>query len=439
MEERKNRTAARRSVTVIGAGASGMTAALTAARGGCQVTIIDRNQRPGKKLSATGNGKCNFTNAEMGPERYRGGDPAAIARIIGSFGTSEAVGLFRSLGIEPAVRNGYYYPASLQASSVCQAFSLELKRYGVTVISEVAARSAGRIHGRFCVQYMQKDGTVREAASDALILSCGSPAGVSVPKRAQPVTGYAIAESFGHHLVPVLPSLCGLHCTDFQKEWAGVRQQGRITVRTQKGETASDCGELQLTDYGISGIPVFQVSRLASAALAEGQQVTAELNFRPRETREELRAFLDDRMERFPSRTAAELLCGIFPPRLIQVMVHRAGISPDGRLTDGPRKERLMDAIQKMEIRITGTNPISQAQCAAGGIRLSEIDPGTMESRLVPGLYLTGEMLDADGICGGYNLQWAWATGTLAGRAVSGGKDARQRLRFGSPSDREER
>ena len=410
----------KKSVLIVGAGASGLTAALTAARGGCGVTLVDRNQRPGRKLSATGNGKCNFTNAAMHPDDYHGDSPEGIRQVIGGFGTREAVALFRSIGIEPVEKNGYYYPASMQASSVCQAFRMELDRAGVRWITETAAVRAERRGKKFFLTLRGKDGAERMETADALILSCGSPAGVSVPGKEKPVTGYDLARQLGHHIEPVRPALCGLHCADFPREWTGVRQQGRITLRAETGESLSETGELQLTEYGISGIPAFQVSRLASLACSEGKKVTAVLNFCPDLSREELLAFLEDRRRRFPSRTASELLCGIFPAKLIAGLCHRAGFSGEEVPAGAGQLERLAGEIRHTQVRVTGTNPLSQAQCAAGGILLSEMDPASMQSRLMPGLFVTGEMLNADGICGGYNLQWAWATGVLAGRAVRG-------------------
>lgn len=392
-------------VLIIGAGASGMTAAVTAARRGHKVTLVDCNDRVGKKILATGNGKCNFTNAIMSPDCFRSENPEIAGRILSGFGTKETLRFLGGLGIEPAVKNGYYYPASGQASSVVSVFEMELKHLGVSLMLGQKASDIKRTENGFSV-------TVGETTvgADSVILSCGSKAGISPQKAAG---GYELAQKMGHSLTMMVPGLTGIRCRgNFRSEWSGVRTEGRITVRLQNGKRnpilATDVGELQLTDYGVSGIPAFQVSRFAAMALAGRKRVIVELDFFPHVSQKELEEMLSGRQKRMRYKSAEEMLIGLLPDKLIRVFRKQAGDSP----------QALAACMKSFVLEVAEVNPIHQAQVCAGGVRLTEIQEETMESRIIPGLYLTGEMLDAEGICGGYNLQWAWATGTLAGKSV---------------------
>lgn len=401
-------------VLVIGAGASGMTAAVVAARRGCQVTLIEGNDRIGKKLLATGNGKCNFTNRYLSSECFRSETPDAVWAVLSRFGTEDTIRFLGSLGIEPAERNGYVYPASGQAASVVSVFETELKHLGVELVLGKRVTEVTGQKGAF----FAAAGEERYKGS-AVILACGSKAGISPNKEAG---GYELAQRMGHSLTRMVPGLTGLRGKgNWLREWSGVRREGRIAIYESGGRTnrllAEDTGELQLTDYGISGIPAFQVSRFAAMALAEGKQVQAEIDFFPGLSDGELLSLLIDRRNRMKYKTCRELLVGLLPDKLAGVCLKRTGAA-EGKRPDERALSGLADCMKSWAMPITAVNPISQAQVCAGGVRLTQINGATMESRLAPGLYLTGEMLDAEGICGGYNLQWAWATGAIAGRSV---------------------
>ena len=414
-----------------------MTAALTAARRGCSVTLLERNQRTGKKLLSTGNGRCNYTNRDLRPECYRSETPQALRPVLYGFGTGEAVEFLRSLGIEPAFRGDYCYPMSGQASSVTEGFDRELKRLGVRVVTGAEVTSAWKRDGRFSVTALVPDESAARGkdpgrkekgavpgrpgkkrkdeldlpsrperfSGDSLILACGSPAGIAEKNRTAEALfgGYRLAEGFGHSVTELLPALTGLVCRHgCTGVWAGVRTQACVRIESCGRVLAADTGEVQLTDYGISGIPVFQVSRFAAKALSEGNPVLARLDFFPDFSEAALLALLEARGAKLHARDNGELLTGLLNSRLIPVF--REG------------GKALAASLKNFRLPVEGVNPLSTAQVCAGGVRLDEIDPDTMESRLVPGLFLTGELLDADGICGGYNLHWAWATGTKAGK-----------------------
>lgn len=234
--------------------------------------------------------------------------------------------------------------------------------------------------------------------SDAVILANGS--------RASSISGadgsgYTLAKSLGHHIVKPLPALTALKCEgNAFKSWAGVRVEGQVTLCINNIPLKSEEGELQLTEYGISGIPVFQLSRYAVRALEEKCQVTLKVDFLPEYTQEGLYAFLKQRAENCPYKNQRELLIGLFPDKLIKVLT---------------ASENLLTAIKAFPLTVSGGLSFAQAQVCSGGVDTEETDSRTMESKLTPGLYLAGELLDVDGACGGYNLQWAWSSGAVAG------------------------
>lgn len=408
-------------VIVIGGGASGMTAAIFAARQGAAVTLLEHMDRVGKKILSTGNGKCNLTNRRMDASCYRSSAPEFPMEVLGRFGEPETETFFEELGIVLKDRNGYLYPASGQASSVLDALREELSRLGVNIVTEcgeaeVAAPGSGKggnqewtvlcKKGRFC--------------SDALILAAGSKA---APSTGSDGSGYDLAKRLGHRIIRPLPALVQLRCREkFFKQISGVRAEACVSIWADGERLAYDQGELQLTDYGISGIPVFQVSRFASVALSRGAQVKAEIDFYPELGRKELGRFLRERRQLLGDRNADSFLTGWFNKKLALLFLRLAGISLDrnvSSLTETQLSE-LGRRIKQFETEIVETNPFANAQICCGGVDVREVNPHTMESKKRKGLYLAGELLDVDGICGGYNLQWAWSTGALAG--IHGGR-----------------
>lgn len=401
-------------VIVIGGGASGMTAAIEAAKRGCFVSLIDANEKTGKKILATGNGKCNFTNKHMTLDCFRSESMDSVQQVLAQFGTADTLAMMQSLGIEPVERNGYYYPASGQAASVAEVFAMELAHQRVEVKTGEKADAISKRKGRFRVSTVDTQQKKHEYEADAVILSCGSKAGVPAAKA---VDGYDLARSFGHSMTMLAPALTGLKCqAGWLKAWSGVRAEGSVSIYDGKKLLAKDTGELQLTDYGVSGIPVFQVSRFAALALQKKKQVTAVLDFFPTKSDEAVLKLLLDRKRRMDYKTYRELLVGLIPEKLIGVFLGQAGLREKDRQGD---LGRLASCMKHLELCVQDVNPIAQAQVCAGGIKLCEINCNTMESRLEKGLYITGEMLDVDGICGGYNLQWAWATGKIAGKSAA--------------------
>lgn len=404
-------------ILIAGGGASGMTAAIAAARQGASVTILEKKEMPGKKILSTGNGRCNLTNTDMRAVYFRGGERETVDKILSKFGPEDTLRFFAGMGLMTKTRGTLVYPVNDQAAAVREALAMELKRLDVQVCTGVTAERIQRSKGCFHVFTSGAAGK-HTYTGDALVLSAG---GKAAPALGSDGSGYTLASSMGHTIVKPLPALVQLRSDEsFLGKTSGVRADARIELYAGERPEASDTGEIQFTDYGISGIPVFQVSRFASDALSRGQNVKAVLDFMPGIPDRDFAVFLSGRKKIFSENTAEEFLHGLFHRKLAPVLLTRARIRWKEKMADVEDEAltRLAAVCKHFTINITGTNSFEHAQVCSGGVPLSEIEPDTMQSRIVEGLFIAGELLDADGMCGGYNLQWAWATGYLAGKAA---------------------
>lgn len=402
---------------IIGGGAAGLMAAITAAEHGAEVTILEHMPRVGKKILSTGNGKCNMTNLHMTADCYRSGVAGVPMQVIDTFSVEETIKFFRRLGILTTDRNGYVYPASGQAQTVLDALREKADSLGIRTICDSKVHTVEKQKtGTFSVK--SETGTY---VSDFVILAAGSMAAKTTGSDG---SGYDLAKSLGHKVKKPLPALVQLKCKgDFFKAIAGVRCDVRVGIYTagKYGERAAllaeDYGELQLTDYGISGIPVFQVSRYAAEALDQKKNVLAAVDFMPEFSEEELFAVLKDQRTYLGDRKAGDFINGLFNKKLAALFLKMARIKPEMNVSaiSNQKLWELVDVIKDTAFEVVGTNSYDKAQICMGGVVLKEIDTETMGSKLVPGLYFAGEILDVDGICGGYNLQWAWSSGHLAG------------------------
>ncbi|OON86086.1 hypothetical protein BXO88_09360 [Oribacterium sp. C9] len=423
-----------------------MMAAIEAARTGARVLLIERNPDPGKKLATTGNGRCNFTNLDMGDlagGKYRGENPEFAKPALEGFPPEKTIEWFREIGIEPKYRGTYVYPNSDQAASVVTALFDELENSGAEVIFDTLIRkvrldegeseklSGKRPYfqgtdpeesGTACSFMLDIEGSDTVIRAKKLIISTGSRA---VPKTGSTGDGYVWAKSLGHTLVPQVPALTGIKCKgDRYKNMAGVRTDAKLTVKIDGEMVTEEEGELQLTDYGISGIPVFQISRYAAYGLRDGKEVSVYINFFPNisDKNEDIYAFFKNRAERLQHKEMGSFFTGLLNEKLGNVLLELANI--DKTLPVSAVSEKQLKALGSVSCSFKAeceeVNPFQNAQCAAGGINTAEVNQYTMESKLVKGLYFAGEILDIDGICGGYNLQWAWSSGYMAGRAAGG-------------------
>lgn len=410
-------------VCVIGGGASGLAAAIAAARKGASVLILERMDKTGKKILATGNGKCNLTNTgiirrHIAKDAYRSSQKQFPARVLAGFDVNDTLAFFESLALYTKNKDGYIYPLSEQASAVGDSLRWELAELKADIVTgeevvQIQKTKNGSERGRFLVKTNKN-----HYKSLQLILAAGGRSNSALGSNG---SGYELCRQLGHHILPVVPALCALRCKEkFFRELAGIRVQGKVQIMIDGRLAAYDQGEVQLTAYGISGIPVFQVSRYAAYGLYEHREVTAVLDLMPEVSDDKLLQLLDNQIKMHPCRTMGMILSGLLNKKLAACLTkicHMDGDKPCRQINQH-RLMSLVTLIKKMEVNITDTNGFEQSQVTAGGVDTREINADNLSSKIVPGLFIVGELLDVDGICGGYNLQWAWATGILAGGAI---------------------
>lgn len=401
-------------IGIIGAGASGMAAALAAAENpNAQVVLFERQARVGRKLQATGNGRCNLTNLHAASGGYHGQDPDFAAPALKSMDPEATLDWFRSLGLfTVAEPSGRVYPYSDQANSVVDVLRLALEKPNITQYLGFAARRIRREGNTFLVE----DDTC-SVECHKLIIACGGLAGT---KLGGSMSGYKLLQKFGHKATRLRPALVQLKC-DWSSVTAlkGVRANCHVQILRDGEAFSQSTGELQFTDYGLSGPVIFEVSR--DACHGPGQWM-ARLDMLPHCTDEELQRELRHRGK--TDLPMDDLLTGILHNRLGRVLTKAAGIrgkQSARELTESEIRE-VCRAVKAFDVPLTEPMGMDSAQVTAGGILTDDFDPQTMESRLVPSLYACGEVLDIDGDCGGYNLQWAWSSGRCAG--LHAGKDA---------------
>lgn len=399
-------------VIIIGAGASGLMAAAAAASKGARVALLEHKDDIGKKILATGNGRCNFTNTDMSVNKFHG-SKALIKNGLSQFNYSDTIRFFKKLGIPAYDNAGYIYPNSRQAASVVAAFRMELMRLHVDVKTGINITDIKPADDRtgYCIQ--TDKGSFK---SKRLIIACGLTAS---PKLGSDGSLFRQIEALGHHIQKPLPALCGFSCDGLNfKKITGVRCDATVASVIDGQMTEQNTGELQLADYGISGIPVFQISSLMSRALNKGQKVEVIIDFLPAFSDDELNGYIKDRsITTTDNRSLNEMLNGLLNNKLLLELIHKSGVSPDkkGRLLTDDDCKSLTRSIKHTAVSVKKPRGLEFAQVCAGGIYTKEIDVRTLESKIHPGLYFCGELLDVDGICGGYNLQWAWTSGYIAG------------------------
>lgn len=399
-------------VIIIGAGASGLVAAAAAASKGARVALLEHKDDIGKKILATGNGRCNFTNTDMSVNKFHG-SKALIKNGLSQFNYSDTIRFFKGLGIPAYDNAGYIYPNSRQAASVVAAFRMELMRLHVDVKTGINITDIKPADDRtgYCIQ--TDKGSFK---SKRLIIACGLTAS---PKLGSDGSLFRQIEALGHHIQKPLPALCGFSCDGLNfKKITGVRCDATVASVIDGQMTEQNTGELQLADYGISGIPVFQISSLMSRALNKGQKVEVIIDFLPAFSDDELNGYIKDRsITTTDNRSLNEMLNGLLNNKLLLELIHKSGVSPDkkGRLLTDDDCKSLTRSIKHTAVSVKKPRGAEFAQVCAGGIYTKEIDVRTLESKIHPGLYFCGELLDVDGICGGYNLQWAWTSGYIAG------------------------
>ncbi|MBQ2902179.1 MAG: NAD(P)/FAD-dependent oxidoreductase [Agathobacter sp.] len=399
-------------LVVIGAGASGMMAAITAARANKKVCIIEKLDKAGKKLLATGNGKCNYTNAVMHTDCFHG-EKDFISFVLKQFSTEDCLDFFHSIGIYPKNKNGYYYPNSEQAASVVNALLYELERLEVKICYETVIKDIVPFENEVCME--TNKGNIY---GQHVIIATGL---LAAPKLGSDGSLFDVIKSLGHRFKPILPALCGFYCKGMKfKQISGVRAQGSVGAYIDGEKYAEDTGEIQFTDYGLSGIPVFQISHYLSKGLYEKRKVEIKVNLLPDFDKKQLVEELDYRCRIGASMPVNTLLNGLVNQKLADMIFDKAGVETDLYQSCLSESQLLKIAglLQDITVTVTNYRDYEFAQVCTGGIPLMDVDYHTLASKLVPNIQFTGEILDVDGICGGYNLHFAWATGYIAGRSI---------------------
>lgn len=426
-------------IAVIGAGASGMMAAIQAAGKGAEVTCFERKEKIGKKIYATGNGHCNFSNQKMLDPTFQIKDgfytkePSKVEQALQRIGVRKICTFFEQEGMLIRSREGYLYPYSGQAGTVVELLTRKLKQVNATIFCDVQVLAVKkRPDGRFQLVFQpgencDKKNLRNHTLFDRVILAGG---GKAAPALGSDGSGFTLAAGLGHHVTGCRPSLCGVKCEGiFFSEWAGIRTAATVRVLSM-GRTeilAENTGKVQLTDYGISGIPTFQVSHVIGEYLnslhntesVKENGVPLELDFLPDFTEEYLQQQLQTRLRNTvtESLTLADLFMGMVNRKLLACILKQKGLQWEQRISF-PDATALLQTLKHFPVNATGLNDFTQAQVTAGGVPLEEIDQN-FQSLKVPGFFLCGELLDVDGICGGYNLQWAWTSGWIAGESAS--------------------
>ncbi len=404
-------------IAIIGGGASGMMAAITAARAGSTVVIYERNDRIGKKILATGNGKCNLGNKDLTVDLYYGGSSEFIEKSLRQFGVNDTIDFFQSIGLMIKEKNGYLYPLSEQASGVLDVLRGEIQALGIKVVTEAKVNMlCSKETDKWEIGYQN----IKEVF-DKVIIACGSKA---TPKTGSDGSGYKLANQLGIQIIPTVPALVQLHCSEeYCKMIAGVRCDAQIrlfNIKDKSKELARERGELQLTEYGISGIPIFQLSRIANYCLRDKEDLIAVIDFLPDYSKEEFQTYCENRISLAKDKTVEEFFAGMLHKKLMTLFIKLSGLKTNTLMKDADKEciKQVFDLCKTFCLHVVGSNSYDNAQVCAGGVSLDEIT-SDMEIKKAKGIYFVGEVLDVDGRCGGYNLQWAWTSGYIAGMAAA--------------------
>ena len=397
-------------VVIIGGGAGGMMAALRASGvSGAQVTLLERQSRVGRKLLAPGTGRCNLTNRRLTGENYHGAQPEFVRPALAALSVDDTLALFRSLGLLTVTEpSGRVYPRSDQAGSVVDVLRFALESVGVNVVCGCEIESVRKKARGYQLTAVDGGGYF----ADRLIIAAGGCAGEKLGGTA---LGYRLLKQLGHECSALRPSLTQIRTApEWVRALKGVRADGRLSLKAGGHTVCFTEGELQFTEFGVSGPIAFEISRAVSTA-ADAQ--TLLIDFCREYSAEEVFALLAARRARFAPVAADELLTGLLQTRLGKTIVRRAGIDaqkPMAAVTDA--ELRAAAALCKCyALEISGVMGMDSAQVTAGGILTAQFRADTLESRIAPNVFACGEVLDIDGDCGGYNLQWAWSSGWLAG------------------------
>ncbi|PKK97090.1 MAG: aminoacetone oxidase family FAD-binding enzyme [Tenericutes bacterium HGW-Tenericutes-3] len=395
-------------IGIIGGGASGIFAGIVASRNNTDVTIFEKNNRIGKKILATGNGRCNYTNINASENAYN--HPSFTKDVLMQFSAQKTIEFFKELGIEPKIEDfGKAYPLSEQASSIVDVFLYELERLNIDVKTDAYVKEITKKGNQFVITLA--DGKTYQ--SDKVILATG---GKAMPSTGSDGLGYPIARKFGHHISTIFPALVKLKLdSPYLKSLNGVKISSTVQLLNNNQVIQEETGDILFASYGISGPTILDLSRKANELLNNKETPIINVKLLNQMTKEEVYK----RFEKAIDKPVDFSLVGLINKRIIPALIKNAGIEKNNTLVcdlSKIEKEILIDSLFNWYFKISGSKGFEDAQVTAGGIDIHEINQYTLESKIVPGLYFTGEVIDIDGICGGYNLQWAWSSGYVAAK-----------------------
>lgn len=403
-------------IIVVGAGASGIMTAITSKDRGLQVAILEGNNRIGKKILTTGNGRCNITNKYSNIKNFHSLNSSFPENTLKKFTVNDTLNFFKSIGL-PLIEleEGKMFPLSLQASSVLDILRFALEERAIPIHLDTKINKVTHKNGTFEIFTKQSE----IYTCNKLVLSCG---GASAPNTGSDGSGYTIAKSLGHNIISPVPGLVQLKLNYSKlKALSGIKFQGSVEAFINNKFIGKEYGELLFTDYGISGPPILQISSLISRDLYNKKQITLKIDMFPHMNYESMKEFLDNHFGVFGYRSISESLVGVLNKKLIPILLKEAQLEDIHKPCfdlSWKERENILKLIKSWEFNVYDTNSFSNSQVTCGGIDTTEVDPLTLESKKVKNLFFTGEILDVNGDCGGFNLQWAWSSGYVVGMSL---------------------
>ena len=402
-------------VIVVGGGAAGMMAAVFAARNGQNVQLLEKNEKLGKKLFITGKGRCNITNAADIEDLFTAviSNPKFLYSGFYSFTNQQVIDFFEELGVKTKIERGErVFPVSDHSSDVIAAFSRELKSLGVSVSLHTEVKELLCEQDKVCGVLLTNG---KKMKADAVIVATG---GISYPSTGSTGDGYRFARETGHRVTELLPSLVPMEVRQwYAKELQGLSLRNiEIRITDGKKKLYEEFGEMLFTHYGVTGPVILSASSVVGKTLRK-KELTLHIDLKPALSEEQLDKRILREFDANHNKQYKNSIDSLFPAKLKPVMIELSEIEPEKKVNEITKEERqrLVHLIKDFTMTLTGLRGYNEAIITKGGVSVKEIDPGTMESKIIKGLYFAGEVLDLDAVTGGYNLQIAWSTGYLAG------------------------
>lgn len=397
-------------LTIVGAGPAGIMAAITAAKNGKMVLLIEKNDCIGRKILATGNGRCNLTNNNIETKRYHGATPKFIQTVLNNFDQHQTIEFFESLGVALKEEDrGRIFPRSNQASTIVEALKHLLEKYKVDVMTETTIKSIEKDDN-----FVIKSENGEQFLAKNLLLSTGGRAAFQFGSSGD---GIFWAKKMGHSVIPIYPALVPIETEEaWVKDVQGIKVEANITSKINSKIIKESFGDCLFTHYGISG-PAVMAQAGEISPLIETNHVTITLDLYPESSEAELDKKIEEIFKNHGKRNIANCLLGLFPAKLVPEILQLAKVNPHTNASEASKSDRLriVKQIKNLVLTVKKLRPLKEAQVSRGGISTDEVNVNSLESKIIKGLYFAGEILDVDGDSGGFNLQWAWSSGFVAG------------------------